>query len=84
LKLETKEFADAEAEVATKMVESSKPVPPGKLFVECSQLETVTMYVVRKPAKSAKAIWRKDRTWALYRIPQKGHETHGLTTRLAA
>ena len=67
-----------------KMVDFSKLVPPGKLFVECSPLETVTMYLVPKPAKSAKAIWRKDRTWALFRIPQKGHETHSLATWLAA
>lgn len=67
-----------------KMVYFSKLVPPGKLFVECSLLETATMYLVQKPAESAKAIGRKDRTWALYRIPQKGHETHSLTTRLAA
>ena len=38
--------ADAEAEVASKAVDFSKPVPPHTFFVECGPLEGITMYPV--------------------------------------
>jgi hypothetical protein len=38
--------AEAEAEVAMKAVDFSKPVPPRILFVECGPLEGITMYPV--------------------------------------
>jgi hypothetical protein len=38
--------AEAEAEVAMKAVDFSKPVPPHTFFVECGPLEGITMYPV--------------------------------------
>ena len=38
--------AEAEAEVATKAVDFSKPVLPHTIFVECGPLEGITMYPV--------------------------------------
>ena len=38
--------ADAEAEVATKAVDLSKPVPPYTFFVKCGPLDGITMYPV--------------------------------------
>ena len=38
--------AEAEAEVATKAVDFSKPVPPYTFFVECGPLDGITMYPV--------------------------------------
>jgi hypothetical protein len=38
--------AEAEAEVAMKALDFSKPVPPRILFVECGPLEGITMYPV--------------------------------------
>jgi hypothetical protein len=38
--------AEAEAEVAMKAVDLSKPVPPHTFFVECGRLEGITMYPV--------------------------------------
>jgi hypothetical protein len=38
--------ADAEAEVASKAVDYSRPVPPHTFFVECGPLDGVTMYPV--------------------------------------
>ena len=38
--------AEAEAEVATKAVDLSKPVPPHIFFVECGPMEGITMYPV--------------------------------------
>jgi hypothetical protein len=38
--------AEAEAEVAMKALDFSKPVPPHTFFVECGPLEGITMYPV--------------------------------------
>jgi hypothetical protein len=38
--------ADAEAEVAMKAVDFSKPVPPHTFFVKCGPMEGITMYPV--------------------------------------
>ncbi|MCA3441370.1 MAG: hypothetical protein IOC92_06405 [Rhodobacter sp.] len=43
--------AGAEAEVAMKAVDFSKPVPPRIYFVECGPLEGITMYPVPLPGK---------------------------------
>lgn len=43
--------AGAEAEVAMKAVDFSKPVPPRIFFVECGPLEGITMYPVPLPGK---------------------------------
>ncbi len=43
--------AEAEAEVAMKAVDFSKPVPPHTFFVECGPLEGITMYPVSLPGK---------------------------------
>jgi hypothetical protein len=43
--------AEAEAEVAMKAVDFSKPVPPHTLFLECGPLEGITMYPVSLPGE---------------------------------
>jgi hypothetical protein len=43
--------AEAEAEVATKAVDLSKPVPPYTFFVTCGPLDGITMYPVPLPGK---------------------------------
>jgi hypothetical protein len=43
--------AGAEAEVAMKAVDFSKPVPPYTFFVTCSPLEGITMYPLPLPGK---------------------------------
>jgi len=43
--------AEAEAEVAMKALDFSKPVPPYTFFVTCGPLEGITMYPVSLPGK---------------------------------
>jgi hypothetical protein len=43
--------AEAEAEVAMKALDFSKPVPPYTFFVECGPLEGITMYPVSLPGE---------------------------------